>query len=188
MSAERDQQTDPTRDPEKLVDLPPYGPRNPDPITNAPGSHPIETGIGAAIGGAASGLAVGTLTAGPVGAVAGAIVGGAVAGGLAGKGIGELIDPTTEDNWIREALRGESDHPTEEELAAARRAFRYGLASQSRFPGRLFRDVEDDLRAGWEASGETAPWRKVWKSVQAGFDRTLELVRPTDGGIGGSGQ
>src|SRR5262249_13549764 len=87
---------------EKRVDLPPYGPRNPDPLTDAPGSHPIETGIGAAIGGAASGLAVGTLTSGPVGAVVGAIVGGAAAGGLAGKGIGELIDPTTEDNWIRE--------------------------------------------------------------------------------------
>ena len=110
-----------------------------------------------------------------------AIVGGAVAGGLAGKGIGELIDPTTEDNWIREAFRGESDHPTEEELAAARRAFRYGLAAQSRFPGRMFRDIEDDLRAGWEASGETMPWRKVWKSARAGFDRTLELVRPADG-------
>jgi hypothetical protein len=181
MAAEHDDKTNPERDPEKTVDLPPYGPRNPDPITNAPGSHPIETGIGAALGGAASGLAVGALTAGPLGAVAGAIAGGAVAGGLAGKGIGEIIDPTTEDNWIREALRGESDHPTEEELAAARRAFRYGLASQCRFPGRTFRDVEDDLRAGWEASGETMPWRGVWKSARAGFDRTLELVHPMDG-------
>ena len=63
MADQHDKKTDPTRDPEKTVDLPPYGPRNPDPITNAPGSHPIETGIGAAIGGAASGLAVGTLTA-----------------------------------------------------------------------------------------------------------------------------
>jgi hypothetical protein len=141
MAADRDNKTDPTHDPEKTVDLPPYGPRNADPITNAPGSHPIETAVGAVIGGAASGLAVGTLTTGPVGAVAGAIVGGAVAGGLAGKGIGELIDPTTEDNWIREALRGESDHPTEEELAAARRAFRFGLAAQCRYPGRTFRDV-----------------------------------------------
>src|SRR5581483_11714781 len=70
MAAERDDTTDPQRDPRKTVDLPPYGPRNPDPVTDAPGSHPIETGIGAAIGGAASGLAVGTLTAGPIGAVA----------------------------------------------------------------------------------------------------------------------
>jgi hypothetical protein len=180
MSHEHEKKTNPARDPEKAVDLPPYGPRNPDPITNAPGSHPIETGIGAAVGGAASGFAVG-MAGGPVGAVVGAIVGGAAAGGLAGKGIGELIDPTTEDNWIREALRGEPENLTEEEMAAARRAFRYGLAAQSRFPGRTFRDVEDDLRAGWEASGETTPWRKVWKSARAGFDRTLEMVRPADG-------
>ncbi|MBX9580400.1 MAG: hypothetical protein K2X87_08840, partial [Gemmataceae bacterium] len=86
-----------TKDPEKTVDVPPYGSRNPDPLTDQPGSHPIETGVGAVIGGAASGLAVGTLTGGPVGAVIGAIVGGAAAGGLAGKGVGELIDPTTED-------------------------------------------------------------------------------------------
>ena len=44
---------------EKKVDMPPRGDRNADPITNAPGFHPIETGIGAAVGGAASGMAVG---------------------------------------------------------------------------------------------------------------------------------
>src|ERR1700728_4010015 len=86
--------------PEKKVDLPPKGERNPDPITNAPGSHPIETGIGAALAGAASGMAVGAVT-GPVGAAVGAAI-GAVAGGYAGKGIGEIIDPTTEDDWLRE--------------------------------------------------------------------------------------
>ena len=73
--------------------------RNPDPVTNAPGSHPVETGIGAAMGGAATGAAVGTV-AGPVGTAIGAAA-GAIAGGYAGKGVGELIDPTTEDNWLR---------------------------------------------------------------------------------------
>src|SRR5690349_9793555 len=88
------------KNPEKSADLPPKGRRNPDPITDQPGSHPIETGIGAAVAGAASGLAVGSV-AGPVGAAIGAAA-GAVAGGLAGKGVGELIDPTTEDNWLRD--------------------------------------------------------------------------------------
>ena len=89
------------KDPEKAVDVPPYGSRNPDPVTDQPGSHPVETGIGAILGGVASGLAVG-MVGGPVGAVIGGIVGGAAAGGLAGKGVGELVDPTTEDNWLRE--------------------------------------------------------------------------------------
>src|SRR5205809_1122704 len=90
MATERDQHTDPTRDPQKTVDLPPHGPRNPDPITGAPGSHPIETGIGAAIGGTATGLAVGTLTAGPVGAA-----GGGRGGGWGGRrGPGSPARPT----------------------------------------------------------------------------------------------
>ena len=37
-------------DAEKKVDLPPKGPRNADPLTDAPGAHPIETGVGAAVG------------------------------------------------------------------------------------------------------------------------------------------
>ena len=32
--------------PEKKIDLPPKGSRNPDPITDAPGAHPIEAGVG----------------------------------------------------------------------------------------------------------------------------------------------
>ena len=56
--------------PEKSADLPPKGASNPDPITGAPGSHPIETGVGAAVGGAATGMAVGAV-AGPVGTAIG---------------------------------------------------------------------------------------------------------------------
>src|SRR5580692_11156389 len=78
--------------PEKKVDLPPTGRRNADPLTNAPGAHPVETGVGAAAIGAVSGMAAGAV-AGPVGAAIGAAV-GAVAGGYAGKGVGEMIDPT----------------------------------------------------------------------------------------------
>src|SRR5215216_2890454 len=96
-------------DTKKKVDLPPKGPRNADPLTDAPGAHPIETGVGAAVGGAATGLAIGAL-GGPVGAVIGGVVGGAVAGGLAGKGVGELIDPTTEDTWLREYFGTRTEH------------------------------------------------------------------------------
>ena len=69
------------------------GSANRDPLTGAPGAHPIGTGVGAAAGGVAAGAAVGSV-AGPVGTVVGAAV-GAVAGGLAGKGVAESIDPTT---------------------------------------------------------------------------------------------
>src|SRR3954453_21721861 len=87
-------------DREKSVDVPPRGARNADPITDAPGSHPVETGVGAAAVGAAALAAAGAVT-GPVGMAGGGAAGG-LGGGLAGKGVGEMIDPTTEDNWLRD--------------------------------------------------------------------------------------
>ena len=66
---------------------------NPDPITGAPGAHPVGVGLGATSGGTI-GAVVGVV-GGPVGVAVGATV-GAVAGGLAGKGLAELADPTVE--------------------------------------------------------------------------------------------
>src|SRR5436190_17349665 len=140
-----------TTDKEKKVDLPPKGPRNADPLTDAPGAHPIETGVGAAVGGAAAGAAVGAF-GGPVGAVIGGIVGGAVAGGLAGKGVGELIDPTTEDTWLREYFGSRKDHKPDVSYEQYRDAYRYGLTSSDRHSGRRFEDVEPELQTGWDAA------------------------------------
>lgn len=165
----------PTKDREKTLDLPPYGPRNADPVTDAPGSHPFEVSVGAGLGGVASGLAVGTLTAGPLGAVAGAIIGGAIAGGYAGKGIGELIDPTTEDNWIRDYFGRQNTMPTDDQLAAQRRAYRYGPAAQARYPGKVFAEVETGLRRGWD---DSAAWADEADAVRGGFDRTIECAAP----------
>lgn len=162
-------------DTDKSVDLPPYGPRNPDPITDSPGSHPIETGIGAVIGGAASGLAAGAV-GGPVGAVIGAIAGGAAAGGLAGKGIGELIDPTTEDNWIRDYLaqrREEKDyHPDWE--ATGREAYRFGVRSERRHPGLTFDQAEPALKPEWDKLHPGLAWTDYRRAVKDGFYRARE--------------
>ena len=64
---------------------------NPDPLTGAPGAHPVGTGLGA-VSGAAAGASIGA-AAGPVGAAVGTLV-GAVAGALAGKGAAEAVNPT----------------------------------------------------------------------------------------------
>jgi len=77
---------------------------NRDPITGAPGAHPVGVGLGAAAGGIAAGAAAGTLAAGPVGTVVGAAV-GAVAGGLGGKAVAEHFDPTMEGTAPVEQLR-----------------------------------------------------------------------------------
>ncbi|MBX9628360.1 MAG: YsnF/AvaK domain-containing protein [Gemmataceae bacterium] len=166
-----------SKDPEKSVDVPPYGSRNPDPLTDQPGSHPVETGVGAVLGGVASGLAVGAV-GGPVGAVVGGIVGGAVGGGLAGKGVGELIDPTTQDNWLRDYFKSDKTASaggrTEEHY---RPAYRYGSESASRYEGRRFEDVETDLRAGYERDHGTSGvgWEHARGAVRDAFDRTIQL-------------
>jgi phage tail tape-measure protein len=66
---------------------------NLDPITGAPGAHPVGVGLGAAVGGIAAGAVAGTVAAGPLGTVVGATV-GAIAGGLGGKAVAEHFDPT----------------------------------------------------------------------------------------------
>ncbi len=173
-----------TKDPEKLVDLPPHGSRNPDPLTDTPGSHPIETGIGAILGGAVSGFAVGALSTGPlapVGAVIGAIAGGAIAGGLAGKGIGELIDPTTEDNWIRNLMKGKPDQTAEWE-GEAREAYRFGWHAESRYVGRTFAQSEAKMEDEWRAVHPARPWAGNRMHVRDGFEKGRE-VNGTDSGM-----
>ncbi len=159
------------KNPEKTVDLPPKGDRNTDPLSGAAGSHPIETGIGAVLGGAASGLAIG-MVGGPVGAVIGGIIGGAAAGGLAGKGVGELIDPTTVDNWLR-------DYSTKQKLAKGETAdtyqpaYHYGVAASERHSGRTYDEAEKDLRSEWDAARGDAglEWDRACGAVQDAYDR-----------------
>lgn len=128
--------------------------RNPDPITGAPGSHPVGTGIGAAIGGAAAaGAAAGTV-AGPAGTIVGAAV-GAVVGGLVGKGIAEKIDPTREDAYWRE------NHS------------RQGWAR-----GRSYDDFRPAYRAGYEGYGQYGVAGKTFEESEAELRRSYESQKP----------
>lgn len=70
---------------------------NPDPLTGAPGAHPVGTGLGAG-GGGIAGAVAGATVGGPVGAVIGGVA-GAVMGGLTGKGVAEAVNPTAEDAY-----------------------------------------------------------------------------------------
>ncbi|MDG3007693.1 hypothetical protein [Paludisphaera mucosa] len=164
------------KDPEKLVDLPPYGSRNPDPASDQPGSHPIETGIGAAVGGAVTGASLGS-AAGPVGMAIGTAV-GAVAGGLAGKGLGELIDPTTEDNWLRDNFGSRPYVEEGDQFEDFHHAFRYGAWAESKY-GDSGIDLSDrTLQDDWEASKDSQmPWSKASLAVKDAYDRCVEVRR-----------
>src|SRR5688572_27904890 len=124
---------------------------NRDPITGAPGAHPVGTGVGAAAGGMAAGAAAGTVAAGPVGTVLGAAA-GAVAGGLAGKAVAEHFDPTAEDAYWRDNFERESYYQKGMTYDDYAPAYRLGWESRNRYAGASFDDIDSDLMRSFEIS------------------------------------
>jgi hypothetical protein len=162
--------------PEKKFDLPPRGSRNADPITDAPGSHPIETGIGAAAAGVVTGAAAGAV-AGPMAAAIGVAV-GAVAGGYAGKGVGELIDPTTDDHWLRENFKSRPYVEEGDNFEDFNRAFRYGALAESKYGDAGIDLMDEHFQRDWESNEENEmPWAKVRGAVKDAYDRSVQIRR-----------
>jgi hypothetical protein len=144
---------------------------NRDPITGAPGSHPVGTGLGALAGGAAAGAAAGTV-AGPIGTVVGAAA-GAIVGGLAGKAAGEAVDPTAEDAFWTRQYSQEPYYTKGRTYSDYAPAYRTGYESQSRLAGSRFEDVESDLQASYErARGDSSlDWQAARPATRAAWDR-----------------
>jgi hypothetical protein len=160
--------------PAKKIDLPPRGVRNADPITDEPGAHPIEAGIGAAAAGAAGGLAAGAV-GGPVAAAVGIAI-GAVAGAYAGKSVGEIIDPTIDDNWLREHFRSRPYVETDDEYEDFRSAYRYGAVMESRYGDAGLDLTDEKVQREWEAAEENdIPWSRACGAVKDGYDRTVAI-------------
>lgn len=144
---------------------------NLDPITGAPGAHPLGTGVGAVLGGAAAGALTGT-AAGPLGTLVGASL-GAIVGGLAGKSVAESVDPTQEDAYWRE------NHASRPYVEAGvgyddyGPAYRYGLTAFDLYPGRRFEEVEDHLARDWAgARGRSnLDWARARNATRDAWDR-----------------
>lgn len=152
---------------------------NRDPITDAPGAHPVGTGLGAAAGGMAAGAAAGAV-AGPVGAIAGAAV-GAIVGGLAGKAAGEAVDPTVEDTFWSGQYQHEPYYERGLTYADYAPAYRTGYEARSKFAGRDFDDVESDLQTSYERSKNNSKlgWEKARHATRAAWER-VERAIPGD--------
>ncbi len=144
---------------------------NRDPLSGAPGAHPLGTGIGAALGGAAAGAAAGTVV-GPLGTIVGAAA-GAIVGGLAGKGVAESIDPTREVAYWRENFRSRPYSNGGASFDDYEPAYGYGVASYSKYHGRSFDEVETDLSRGWEGSRGTSKlgWDSARIAIRDAWDR-----------------
>jgi len=151
---------------------------NRDPITGAPGSHPVGTGVGALGGGAAgaaAGAAIGSVVPGAgtvVGGVIGAVV-GATGGGLAGKGVAEQVNPTAEDAYWRENYKTRPYYSADTSYDDYAPAYRYGWESRSRYAGRRFDDVESDLGSGWDKAKAKSRlgWEKAKMATRDAWDR-----------------
>jgi uncharacterized protein (TIGR02271 family) len=149
-------------------------PQNRDPITGAPGSHPIGTGVGAAgvAGAIAAGAAAGTAV-GPVGTAAGAVV-GALAGGLAGKGVAEAVNPTEEEAYWREN-HARQPYARERGYDHYRDAYEIGYRGYSRYgtSGKTFEDYDEDFRRDYEQRGgsDRLPWEEARLASKAAWSR-----------------
>jgi len=146
---------------------------NRDPISGAPGAHPVGTAIGAAAAGMAAGAA-----AGPVGAAV-----GAVAGGLIGKSIAEAIDPTVEEAYWAENYLREPYYERGYTFADYHPGYRTGWEGRARYEGRTFDEVEKDLEFDYARNrGKSRlEWEKNRHAARAAWDRFDPDTEPLEG-------
>lgn len=154
---------------------------NRDPITGAPGSHPVGTGVGAT-GGAVAGGLIGA-PFGPIGMLIGGAI-GAAAGGAAGHSVAERIDPTTEAAYWREHHTTrpyyKSAYDYETDYAPA---YAYGSSARARLHNGQWDDsVEAELREGWEKakSKSRLAWDDAKAAVRDAWDRDDRTYRAYD--------
>lgn len=148
---------------------------NRDPITGAPGAHPVGTGLGAALGGAAAGAVTGTV-AGPVGTVIGAAA-GAIIGGLAGKGVAEVVDPTVETTgYWRENFTNRPYVDRGANFEDYGPAYIYGMSSSTKFSDRSFDDIEPDLGRDWLGSrgASSLSWERAREASRDSWERARQ--------------
>ena len=151
---------------------------NRDPISNAPGAHPVGVGVGGASG-AAVGAGIGALF-GPIGMLVGGTI-GTIAGAAAGKGVAEGIDPTGETDYWRGEYKNRpyanSEFNYDNDYAPS---YAYGTTARSQYAGRSWDDsLEADIRTGWEKAKDKSQltWEQAKDAVRDAFDRTDRTYR-----------
>ena len=153
---------------------------NRDPLTGAPGAHPVGSGIGAA-GGGAAGAAIGAAAGGPVGAAVGLVVGGVV-GGLAGKGAGEAVNPTVEDAYWRDNYKSQPWVERTYSYDDYGPAFQSGYENYARHQGsgKNYEDIEPEMRRDWErVKGKSRlEWDQARVASRAAWERVETSCGP----------
>jgi hypothetical protein len=154
---------------------------NQDPITHAPGAHPVGVGAGAA-GAGAAGAAIGGAVGGPIGAVVGAAV-GAVAGGLGGKAAAESVNPSIEDTWWRNNYGNRTYAKKGVPYETYRPAYQFGWSARMMHPGREWSEIESDLGKSWEMDRQGKSelrWEDARHAAKDAWDRIGPPVGSTE--------
>lgn len=154
---------------------------NRDPITNAPGSHPLGVGIGG-VGGAAVGAGIGAVF-GPIGMLIGGVA-GTLAGAGAGKGVAERIDPTGEgEYWRNEYSKRPYADPNFSYDTDFEPAYQYGASARTHYSDRRWDEgLEQEIRSGWASSRGSSrlSWEQARPAIKDAFDRADRTYRTYD--------
>lgn len=151
---------------------------NRDPITGAPGSHPLGTGVGAT-GGALAGGAIGAMF-GPIGMLVGGTI-GAIGGAAAGHGIAERVDPTGEAEYWRQNYSSRPYYSSNFDYDADYApAYSYGSEARARHANRQWdTGLESELGGGWEKAKAKSrlTWEQAKDAVRDAWDRDDRTYR-----------
>ncbi|MET3376466.1 uncharacterized protein (TIGR02284 family) [Variovorax boronicumulans] len=147
---------------------------NRDPLSGAPGAHPVGTGVGAA-GGAVVARAAAGAVGGPVGAAAGLVV-GAVVGGLSGKAVAERVNPTAERAYWEGAYEREPYYESGRTYDDYGPAYDLGWSSRGATVDE-FAAVEPSLAREWEARRGVSSlnWERARPASHAAWERADRL-------------
>ena len=143
------------------------------------GDHPVAGAVGAAVGaaagaavvGAAQGTMLGTV-AGLPGMAAGIAIGGVV-GALAGKGVGQEVNPTTEDAYWSENYATRPYITNTATYDDYRPAYLHGVDAYNRNAGRQFDEIEPQLGSEWEKArgSSNLGWDNAKPATRDAYDR-----------------
>jgi len=83
-----------------------------------------------------------------------------------------MIDPTTEDNWLRDNFSSRPYSQQGESFDTYRPAYTYGRDMHHKYEGKRFDDVESNLRTDWDKTkhSKTMPWDRAKGAVQDAYD------------------
>jgi hypothetical protein len=146
--------------------------KNIDPITGAPHSHPVATGLGATLG---TIFAAPASIAGPVGTIAGATL-GAVVGGLLAKNIVDNVNPHEEAQFWREHFMEREYYVPGTTYDLYAPAYRLGWEARSQYPDDEFEQIEESLGRLWESAQDNThmDWAIARRAAKDAWDRVTE--------------